>query len=78
MSFNFSDNITVVEPQNLYKWAKVWGKVQKRYYKEDIYLRREKQIEDFVQQKVFLELSIKVKKDWRNSEQDLNRWGYKQ
>jgi len=48
MSFNFSDNITVVEPQNLYKWAKVWGKVQKRYYKEDIYLRREKQIEDFV------------------------------
>jgi GTP-binding protein Era len=41
-------------------------------------IRCRKQIEDFVQQKVFLELSIKVKKDWRNSEQDLNRWGYKQ
>lgn len=41
-------------------------------------IRCRKQIEDFVQQKVFLELSIKVRKDWRNSEQDLNRWGYKQ
>jgi len=44
----------------------------------DLGIRCRKQIEDFVQQKVFLELSIKVKKDWRNSEQDLNRWGYKQ
>ncbi|GDX48235.1 GTPase Era [Bacteroidota bacterium] len=41
-------------------------------------IRCRKQIEDFVQQKVFLELSIKVRKDWRNSEQELNRWGYKQ
>lgn len=41
-------------------------------------IRCRKQIEEFVQQKVFLELSIKVRKDWRNSEQELNRWGYKQ
>lgn len=40
--------VDVIAPKNLYKWAKVWGKVQKNYYKEDVYLRREKQIEDFV------------------------------
>jgi GTP-binding protein Era len=40
-------------------------------------IRCRKQIEDFIQQKIFLELSIKVRKDWRNNEQELNRWGYK-
>jgi hypothetical protein len=40
--------VDVVESNNLYKWAKIWGKVQKNYYKDPVYLRREKQIEDFV------------------------------
>ncbi len=40
-------------------------------------IRCRKQIEDFLEQKIFLELSIKVRKDWRNNEQELNRWGYK-
>jgi hypothetical protein len=33
---------------NLYKWAKTWGKIQKNYYKNSVYLRREKQLEDFI------------------------------
>lgn len=40
--------VDVISPTNLYKWASVWGKVQKSYYKQPVYLRREKQIEDFV------------------------------
>ncbi len=35
-----------------------------------------KDIEEFLGQKVFLELSVKVDKDWRNNEQSLNRFGY--
>jgi hypothetical protein len=44
----FGKSVNVISPTSLYKWAKVWGKVQKRYYTTDVYLRREKQIEDFV------------------------------
>jgi len=35
-----------------------------------------KDIEDFIGQKVFLELTVKVDKDWRDSEQALKRFGY--
>ena len=41
-------SVKVIAPMSLYKWAKIWGKVQKNYYQEPVYLRREKQIEDFV------------------------------
>lgn len=41
-------NVNVTAPTNLYKWAKVWGKIQKSYYDDQVYLRREKQIEDFI------------------------------
>jgi GTP-binding protein Era len=33
-------------------------------------------IEEFIGQKVFLSLSIKVQKDWRNSDERLKRFGY--
>ncbi len=33
-------------------------------------------IEEFVDKKVFLELSVKVLKDWRNKENQLKRFGY--
>ncbi|HQF01230.1 MAG TPA: GTPase Era [Bacteroidales bacterium] len=35
-----------------------------------------KEIESFLQQKVYLELTVKVDKDWRDSEQALKRFGY--
>jgi GTP-binding protein Era len=33
-------------------------------------------IEDFVGKKVFLEMSVKVTKDWRDNEKMLKRFGY--
>ena len=35
-----------------------------------------KDLEKWTGKKVYLELSIKVKKDWRNNEQELKRFGY--
>lgn len=35
-----------------------------------------KDIEEFVEKKVFLELTVKVKKDWRDDENTLKRFGY--
>lgn len=40
--------IKIETTQNLYKWAKFWNKIQKSYFVEDIKLRREQQIEDFI------------------------------
>ncbi|MEE1252874.1 MAG: KH domain-containing protein, partial [Bacteroidales bacterium] len=37
-----------------------------------------KDIEEFTSKKCFLELFVKVKKDWRNSERDLQNFGYDQ
>ena len=54
-------SIEIVSPKNLYKWASVWGKIQKDYYKDPVYLRREKQIEDFILLNEFK--NIYVKKD---------------
>lgn len=33
-------------------------------------------MEDFFQKKVFLELYVKVNKDWRNNDLQLKRFGY--
>ena len=48
MAFELSQDISICRPTTLYKWARIWGKVQKSYYQDTVYLRREKQIEDFV------------------------------
>lgn len=37
-----------------------------------------KDIERFIDKKVFLETFVKVKKDWRNNERDLKQFGYQQ
>jgi len=36
-----------------------------------------KQIEEFIDKKVFLELYVKVDEDWRNKERRLKAFGYK-
>jgi hypothetical protein len=55
--------VDVISPQNLYKWAKAWGKIQKNFYPEPVYLRREKQIEDFVLLNEFKSLYIEKDTD---------------
>jgi hypothetical protein len=46
---------------SLYKWHKNYGNLQKRYFKEDYQIRREKQIEDFIELNDFGK--IKIEKD---------------
>jgi len=55
--------VDIVTTGNLYKWASVWGKVQKNYYYDNVYLRREKQIEDFVRLNEFDNLYIEKDTD---------------
>ena len=56
-------NITVEETQNLYKWAKFWNKIQRNYFVEDIQLRREKQITDFILLNGFTRVHYKIDTD---------------
>lgn len=56
-------SVDVIAPTSLYKWAKVWGKIQKNYYTMPVYLRREKQIEDFVLLNEFKNLYIEKDTD---------------
>ena len=35
-----------------------------------------KDIEEFIEAKVYLELRVKVSKDWRDDSQQLKRFGY--
>jgi len=40
--------ISIVDLNNLVKWHKNYGKIQQRYFKYPVKIRREKQIEDFI------------------------------
>lgn len=55
--------VDVVSSANLYKWASVWGSVQKRYYTSPVQLRREKQLLDFVCLNDFKKLYIEKDTD---------------
>ena len=43
---------------------------------KNVGIQARKDIEDFFGKKIFLELYVKVKKDWKNDERQLKRWGY--
>jgi len=43
-----TENITIEPTRPLYKWAKVYGGMQKKFFTEQITYRREKQIESFI------------------------------
>jgi hypothetical protein len=55
--------VEVISNNNLYKWAKVWGSVQKKYYTEPVQFRREKQLLDFVYLNNFKKLYIEKDTD---------------
>jgi hypothetical protein len=42
------DNVSKANVSTLYKWHKTYANVQKKYFKDEYKIRREKQIEDFV------------------------------
>ena len=43
---------------------------------KNVGVQARKDMEDFFDKKIFLELFVKVKKDWKNDERQLKRWGY--
>lgn len=59
----FGKEVDVVKSKSLYTWAKVWGKVQKGYYRDKVILRREKQILDFVKLNEFNNVYIEKDTD---------------
>lgn len=40
--------LIVESPRGLYRWAKIFNRLQRNFFTEDIELRREKQIKDFI------------------------------
>jgi hypothetical protein len=51
----------IIGLKSLYKWHKNYGNIQKRYFKSDFKIRREKQIEDFVKLNGYNK--VKIEKD---------------
>lgn len=43
---------------------------------KNVGVQARKDMEEFFGKKIFLELYVKVKKDWKNDEKQLKRWGY--
>lgn len=55
--------ITTQEPQNLYRWARLWNRKQRDFFVEQVALRREKQILDFIFLNGFERVRFKVDTD---------------
>lgn len=43
-----SKTLQIEPPRSLYKWARVWNATQRKFFTEEVRMRREKQIEDFI------------------------------
>jgi len=58
MIFKTDKNIIVNESVNLYKWAKVFHRLQRNFFEEPVELRRERQIKDFIYLNGFQQVRI--------------------
>lgn len=63
MPYDLPNTIEICHPKSLYRWAKVWGKVQKSYYNDQVCLRREKQLRDFIYLNQFKNIYIEKDTD---------------
>lgn len=55
--------VVVEEPRNLYRWAASWSRKQRNFFVEDVLLRREKQIKDFIYLNGFNRIKFKIDTD---------------
>lgn len=55
--------ITIDPVRFLYKWHRTYGGLQKKYFKENITYRREKQVEDFIRLNNFNKVKFQVETD---------------
>lgn len=71
MNLNNTQKEIVVKPtQALYKWARIFNRLQRQFFVEDVKLRREKQIEDFIVLNGFQRVRLKIDTDlFRNLDQ---------
>lgn len=54
----------IIDPTRaLYKWARGWHHIQKKFFVEPVKLRREKQIEDFIILNQFKKIKFKIDTD---------------
>ncbi len=60
---NAQKKIIVEEPRNLYRWAKLWNRKQREFFVEEVALRREKQIIDFIHLNGFERVRFKIDTD---------------
>jgi hypothetical protein len=63
MAFETDKKIIIDPTRHLYKWAKGFHHLQKNFFVDDIKLRREKQIEDFIMLNGFTQIKFKIDTD---------------
>jgi len=51
-------SLNIIPTRPLYKWANIFNRLQRNFFAEDVKLRREKQIEDFVKLNGFSRVAI--------------------
>ena len=68
MNINSSTKQLIIQPPgNLYKWARLWASKQKKFFLEEVELRRERQIVDFIFLNGFQQVKFKIDTDVFNS-----------
>lgn len=60
---NITKTLDIEEPHGLYKWAKIFNRLQRNFFDTDVKLRREKQIEDFITLNGFKKVKFKTDTD---------------
>lgn len=58
-----SQNITLIKPYNLYRWAGIFNRLQRNFFTMPTKLRREKQIEDFIRLNEFKRVFVMTDTD---------------
>jgi len=60
---NTQKQIVIKSTQTLYKWARIFNRLQRQFFIEEVKLRREKQIEDFIVLNGFRQVRFKIDTD---------------
>jgi hypothetical protein len=62
-NFKTNKQIIVETPRGLYKWSRIFNRLQRNFFDEPVQLRREKQIEDFIVLNGFKKVRFKTDTD---------------
>jgi len=65
-------SINILPTRPLYKWANIFNRLQRNFFSEDLKLRREKQIEDFIRLNGFSRVAVIKDTDILQSIESLN------